>query len=100
MATCRYDTPTLSAAHRDPEGAQLLPDQRPPQPGASPEQDIANFRGLVRLLPIMVTLVPYWMVYFQVSTPAPRSGGAGSPGPSPVSSLTREAQGSGKREGP
>ncbi|XP_036151605.1 solute carrier family 15 member 3 [Myotis myotis] len=55
-------------AAREPEGAQLLPEQRPPQPGASPQQDIANFRGLVRLLPIMVTLVPYWMVYFQMQS--------------------------------
>ncbi|XP_036283270.1 solute carrier family 15 member 3 [Pipistrellus kuhlii] len=44
------------------------PEQRPPQPGASPEQDIANFRGLVKLLPVMVTLVPYWMVYFQMQS--------------------------------
>ncbi|CAK6449576.1 unnamed protein product [Pipistrellus nathusii] len=44
------------------------PELRPPQPGASPEQDIANFQGLVRLLPVMVTLVPYWMVYFQMQS--------------------------------
>lgn len=80
---CRGDTPTVSAARRDPAGAQLLPDQRPPQPGASPQQDIANFRGLARLLPVMVTLVPYWMVYFQVrARPWLRNG----PGPRPVSS--------------
>ena len=55
---------------RDPPSAQLLPDQRLPQPGPSPKEDIANFQVLVKILPVMVTLVPYWMVYFQVSTPA------------------------------
>lgn len=55
---------------RDPQGAQLLPDQRSHQPGPSLQEDIANFRVLVKLLPVMVTLVPYWMVYFQVGTPA------------------------------
>ncbi|XP_057583887.1 solute carrier family 15 member 3 [Hippopotamus amphibius kiboko] len=53
---------------RDPPGAQLLPDQRSPQPGASPQEDIANFQVLVKILPVMVTLVPYWMVYFQMQS--------------------------------
>lgn len=53
---------------RDPQGAQLLPDQRSHQPGPSPQEDIANFRVLVKLLPVMVTLVPYWMVYFQMQS--------------------------------
>ncbi|KAB0390694.1 hypothetical protein E2I00_018327, partial [Balaenoptera physalus] len=51
---------------RDPPGAQLLPDQRSPQPGPSPQEDIANFQVLVKILPVLVTLVPYWMVYFQI----------------------------------
>ncbi|XP_021107460.1 solute carrier family 15 member 3 isoform X2 [Heterocephalus glaber] len=54
-------------AARDSQGAHLLPDQRAPQPGPSP-QDIANFRVLVKILPVMVTLVPYWMVYFQMQS--------------------------------
>ncbi|XP_075401768.1 solute carrier family 15 member 3 [Tenrec ecaudatus] len=53
---------------RDPQGAQLLPDQRRPQPGPSPQEDMANFQVLVKLLPVMVTLVPYWMVYFQMQS--------------------------------
>ncbi|XP_036115205.1 solute carrier family 15 member 3 [Molossus molossus] len=62
--------PRLWCQHsaRDPQGAQLLPDQRSPQPGPSPEEDIANFRVLVKILPVMVTLVPYWMVYFQMQS--------------------------------
>ncbi|XP_045642748.1 solute carrier family 15 member 3 [Ursus americanus] len=53
---------------RDPPGTQTLPDQRSPQPGPSPQEDIANFRVLVKILPVMVTLVPYWVVYFQMQS--------------------------------
>ncbi|CAI9166980.1 unnamed protein product [Rangifer tarandus platyrhynchus] len=53
---------------RDPPSAQLLPDQRSRQPGPSRQEDIANFQVLVKILPIMVTLVPYWMVYFQMQS--------------------------------
>ncbi|XP_037373729.1 solute carrier family 15 member 3 [Talpa occidentalis] len=53
---------------RDPEEGQLLPDQRTPQPGPSPQEDIINFQVLVKVLPVMVTLVPYWMVYFQMQS--------------------------------
>ncbi|XP_003909798.1 solute carrier family 15 member 3 isoform X2 [Papio anubis] len=53
---------------RDRQGARLLPDQRSPQPGASLQEDIANFQVLVKILPVMVTLVPYWMVYFQMQS--------------------------------
>ncbi|CAD7670232.1 unnamed protein product [Nyctereutes procyonoides] len=62
--------PHLQHRHsvRDPQGAQLLPDQRSPQPGPSPQEDIANFQVLVKILPVMVTLVPYWMVYFQMQS--------------------------------
>ncbi|VCX42341.1 unnamed protein product, partial [Gulo gulo] len=63
---------------RDPQGTQPLPNQRSPQPGPSPQEDMANFQVLVKLLPVMVTLVPYWMVYFQVSIRVFRSGGTGS----------------------
>ncbi|XP_046301597.1 solute carrier family 15 member 3 isoform X2 [Marmota monax] len=52
-------------AARDAQGAHLLPDHRYPQPGPSHEEDIANFQVLMKILPVMVTLVPYWMVYFQ-----------------------------------
>ncbi|XP_007943212.2 solute carrier family 15 member 3 [Orycteropus afer afer] len=62
--------PKLCHRHsaRDPQGAQLLPDQRSPQPGPSPQEDMANFQVLVKILPVMVTLVPYWMVYFQMQS--------------------------------
>ncbi|KAM6159046.1 solute carrier family 15 member 3 [Rhynchocyon petersi] len=62
--------PRLCRPHstRDLQRAQLLPDQRFPQPGPSPQEDIANFQVLVKILPVMVTLVPYWMVYFQMQS--------------------------------
>lgn len=77
-------------AHRDAPGAHLLPGQRCPPPGPS-EEDVANFQVLVKVLPVMVTLVPYWMVYFQVGAP-PLHPGPQLPGPS-VSVLISEAQG-------
>uniref|UniRef100_A0A8C3YWS0 Solute carrier family 15 member 3 n=1 Tax=Catagonus wagneri TaxID=51154 RepID=A0A8C3YWS0_9CETA len=54
--------------HRRSARAQLLPDQRSRQPGPSPQEDMANFQVLVKILPVMVTLVPYWMVYFQMQS--------------------------------
>ncbi|XP_040351819.1 solute carrier family 15 member 3, partial [Herpailurus yagouaroundi] len=53
---------------RDPQGTQTLPAQRSPQPGPTPQEDMANFQVLVKILPVMVTLVPYWMVYFQMQS--------------------------------
>lgn len=58
----------VPVAYRDAQGEHLLPDQRSPQPGPSHEEDIANFQVLVKILPVMVTLVPYWMVYFQMQS--------------------------------
>uniref|UniRef100_A0A8C6E998 Solute carrier family 15 member 3 n=1 Tax=Moschus moschiferus TaxID=68415 RepID=A0A8C6E998_MOSMO len=63
---CPRRWPRRSA--RDPSSAQLLPDHRFPQPGPSPQEDIANFQVLVKILPVLVTLVPYWMVYFQMQS--------------------------------
>ncbi|XP_004646822.1 solute carrier family 15 member 3 [Octodon degus] len=48
-------------AAREPQGAYLLP-------GPSPQEDVANFQVLVKILPVMATLVPYWMVYFQMQS--------------------------------
>ncbi|XP_073084438.1 solute carrier family 15 member 3 isoform X2 [Manis javanica] len=61
--------PRLWCRHfaRDAQDAQL-PIQRSPQPGLSSQEDAANFQGLVKILPVMVTLVPYWMVYFQMQS--------------------------------
>lgn len=53
---------------RDSQDTHLFPDQRSPQPGPSPQEDMANFQILVKILPVLVTLVPYWMVYFQMQS--------------------------------
>ncbi|KAM4845188.1 solute carrier family 15 member 3 [Thomomys bottae] len=54
---------------RDAQRDHLLPDHRSWwQPGPSSLQDVANFQVLVKILPVMVTLVPYWMVYFQMQS--------------------------------
>lgn len=62
--------PRLRQRHaaRDAQSTHLLPDQRYPQPGPSPAEDIANFQVLMKILPVLVTLVPYWMVYFQMQS--------------------------------
>ncbi|XP_002709063.1 solute carrier family 15 member 3 [Oryctolagus cuniculus] len=55
-------------AARNSQSTHLVPDRRFPQPGPSHEEDIANFQVLVKILPVLVTLVPYWMVYFQMQS--------------------------------
>ncbi|XP_039109453.1 solute carrier family 15 member 3 isoform X3 [Hyaena hyaena] len=58
----------LVQERRDLQGTETLLARRSPQPGPSPQDDIANFQVLVKILPVMVTLVPYWMVYFQMQS--------------------------------
>ncbi|NXW51325.1 S15A3 protein, partial [Nyctiprogne leucopyga] len=57
----------LLSTHRW-EAEDPLPNSRS-QPGApSPEEDLANFQVLARILPVMLTLIPHWMVYFQMQS--------------------------------
>ncbi|XP_054828709.1 solute carrier family 15 member 3 [Eublepharis macularius] len=32
------------------------------------QENISNFRALIKILPVMLTLIPYWMVYFQMQS--------------------------------
>ncbi|NWH53916.1 S15A3 protein, partial [Fregata magnificens] len=55
------------SAHRW-EAGDPLPESGA-QPGAPlPEEDLANFQVLARILPVMLTFIPYWMVYFQMQS--------------------------------
>ncbi|XP_036620364.1 solute carrier family 15 member 3 [Trichosurus vulpecula] len=52
---------------RSSQDADELPGRRSLW-GASHHEDVANFWVLMRILPVMLTLVPYWMVYFQMQS--------------------------------
>ncbi|XP_044537937.1 solute carrier family 15 member 3 [Gracilinanus agilis] len=52
---------------RSPQEADGLP-SRWSSRGPSRREDDANFSVLVKILPVMLTLVPYWMVYFQMQS--------------------------------
>lgn len=36
------------------------------QPGELSDENVSNFQVMARILPVFLTLIPYWMVYFQV----------------------------------
>ncbi|KAM6392663.1 solute carrier family 15 member 3 [Pluvialis apricaria] len=64
---CAWLGGTRASAHPWEDG-DPLPNSRA-QPGApSPEEDLANFQVLARILPVMLTFIPYWMVYFQMQS--------------------------------
>ncbi|NXT95797.1 S15A3 protein, partial [Anhinga rufa] len=66
LKSCGCTWPRLST-HRW-ESGDPLPSSRP-QPGApSLKEDLANFQVLARILPVMLTFIPYWMVYFQMQS--------------------------------
>ncbi|XP_038620679.1 solute carrier family 15 member 3 [Tachyglossus aculeatus] len=56
------------SARREPPGAEVISSRGSSPQGPSRQEDIANFRALVKILPVLLTLVPYWMVYFQMQS--------------------------------
>ncbi|KAF1630563.1 Solute carrier family 15 member 3, partial [Eudyptes filholi] len=64
---CAWLGGTGASARRWEAGDPLL--NGGAQPGApSLEEDLANFQVLARILPVMLTFIPYWMVYFQMQS--------------------------------
>uniref|UniRef100_A0A8C6ZNI2 Solute carrier family 15 member 3 n=1 Tax=Nothoprocta perdicaria TaxID=30464 RepID=A0A8C6ZNI2_NOTPE len=55
--------------HRSHTGArESFPSSRPQPQAPSYEEDLANFRVMAKILPVMLTFIPYWMVYFQMQS--------------------------------
>ncbi|NWX93298.1 S15A3 protein, partial [Nothoprocta pentlandii] len=55
--------------HRSHMGArESFPSSRPQPQAPSYEEDLANFRVMTKILPVMLTFIPYWMVYFQMQS--------------------------------
>uniref|UniRef100_A0A8D0HVR7 Solute carrier family 15 member 3 n=1 Tax=Sphenodon punctatus TaxID=8508 RepID=A0A8D0HVR7_SPHPU len=50
------------------EVVSLPPDRRPQPRVPSHDEDVSNFQVMVKILPVMLTLIPYWMVYFQMQS--------------------------------
>ncbi|XP_039389424.1 solute carrier family 15 member 3 isoform X2 [Mauremys reevesii] len=50
------------------QGTDLLPDGKSQPRIPSPEEDLANFQVMAKILPVLLTFIPYWMVYFQMQS--------------------------------
>uniref|UniRef100_A0A6J0TLX4 Solute carrier family 15 member 3 n=1 Tax=Pogona vitticeps TaxID=103695 RepID=A0A6J0TLX4_9SAUR len=38
------------------------------QPAGPSQEDVSNFQVMTKILPVLLTLIPYWMVYFQMQS--------------------------------
>ncbi|KAJ7344229.1 hypothetical protein JRQ81_000179 [Phrynocephalus forsythii] len=38
------------------------------QPAGPTQDDVSNFQVMAKILPVLLTLIPYWMVYFQMQS--------------------------------
>ncbi|XP_064309421.1 solute carrier family 15 member 3 isoform X1 [Phalacrocorax carbo] len=66
LHSCGCTWPRLSDHRWEP--GDPLPNSSP-QPGAPTlKEDLTNFQVLARILPVMLTFIPYWMVYFQMQS--------------------------------
>ncbi|XP_006110383.2 solute carrier family 15 member 3 [Pelodiscus sinensis] len=55
----------LQSETQDPD---VLPDGKSQPWAPSPEEDLANFQVMAKILPVLLTFIPYWMVYFQMQS--------------------------------
>ncbi|XP_062433668.1 solute carrier family 15 member 3 [Rhea pennata] len=63
--TCLRDN--RASTHWSQAGAgETFPNSRPQLGAPSHEEDLAKFHVMAKILPVMLTFIPYWMVYFQV----------------------------------
>ncbi|XP_050812171.1 solute carrier family 15 member 3 [Gopherus flavomarginatus] len=56
------------ALQSEAQGADPLPDGKSQPRIPSPEEDLANFQVMAKILPVLLTFIPYWMVYFQMQS--------------------------------
>ncbi|XP_067397573.1 solute carrier family 15 member 3 [Emydura macquarii macquarii] len=50
------------------QGTDPLLDGKSQPRAPSPEEDLANFQVMAKILPVLLTFIPYWMVYFQMQS--------------------------------
>ncbi|XP_065260152.1 solute carrier family 15 member 3 [Emys orbicularis] len=56
------------ALQSEAQGADPPPDGKSQPRAPSPEEDLANFQVMAKILPVLLTFIPYWMVYFQMQS--------------------------------
>ncbi|XP_053882805.1 solute carrier family 15 member 3 [Malaclemys terrapin pileata] len=56
------------ALQSEAQGTDPLPDGKSQPRTHSPEEDLANFQVMAKILPVLLTFIPYWMVYFQMQS--------------------------------
>ncbi|XP_074854098.1 solute carrier family 15 member 3 [Carettochelys insculpta] len=57
-----------STLQADTQGPDVLPDSKSQPRAPSPQEDLANFQVMAKILPVLLTFIPYWMVYFQMQS--------------------------------
>ncbi|CAM5119606.1 unnamed protein product [Eretmochelys imbricata] len=58
----------LSSLQSEAQGVDHLLDGKSQPRAPSSEEDLANFQVMAKILPVLLTFIPYWMVYFQMQS--------------------------------
>ncbi|KAG6923870.1 solute carrier family 15 member 3, partial [Chelydra serpentina] len=56
------------ALQSEAQGVDPFPDSKSQPWAPSTEEDLANFQVMAKILPVLLTFIPYWMVYFQMQS--------------------------------